>query len=106
MLNKNFRRKLTKNVIFWKKELCYYFLKHYQNFRECQLALMNHDDYYFNILKVELEKPITKFSRKFSNENDRNFAAEKKQMNEIQYFINDIYSEEADIRNISVKKFN
>jgi hypothetical protein len=112
MLGKNYRKTESDNLYFWKKQLCIFFLKHYQISREKHLLLMNSDIDYINVLKIELSKPIGIIKRKIIIENEKKniinrFSNDRIQirsdiLNEIKYFINDINSENEIIRSVPV----
>jgi len=88
MLKKNFLKKESNIITLWKKQLCIFFLKHYQISRESRIALMNPDEDYFNILNLELSKPVGKFKRKIINENENINLMKKKNFGEVAVFYN------------------
>ena len=99
------KRYESASVKIWKKQLMIFFFKCYQMKQEKKAALMNSDDDYFNLLLIELSKPAGKrkiFKKKLSIKSS-NYVKEK--MNEIQYFLNDIYNEEKEHRNAPVKYY-
>jgi len=106
-MNIDSNRKLIKKkryeppaVKIWKKQIIIYFFKVYQMKKESKLALMNSDDDYFNILKMELSKPVGKLKIK---RNQLNQNPQKQIVDEITYFLNDIYNENDEIRSAPVK---
>ena len=87
------------SVRIWKKQITVFFFKTYQMKKESMLALMNQDEDYFSILKMELSKPVGKLKNKKTSIKS---STPTQKMDAIEYFINDIYSESDDIRSIPV----
>jgi hypothetical protein len=94
------------SVKIWKQQIIIYFFRVYQIKKDSKLALMNSDDDYFNIIKTELSISVSEGlvnSKKTKSTLKSNFKKQKIYLEEIAYFLNDIYNENDEIRSIPVK---